>query len=201
MRLAFCLPGQQFTDGFVRSWTKTVLHFERKGVKFMNAIAYSSNVTAARNIVVGKKEILEREKYDYMMWIDSDTVWDPEDIEKLIAAKKDIISGLVPIDWDGSVGVGNFAADGFLTWMKKTTIPDTKPFEVGYAGMAFMLVRRGIFEELGYPYFVQVPVEWEGKKILYGEDVTWCLRVKELGYKIWAHPGVVLGHQKVFTLY
>lgn len=201
MRIAFCLPGLHFTDGFVRSWTRTVLHFERKGVEFMTHIAYSSNVTAVRNMIVGKERILEGEKYDYMMWIDSDTIWEPEDIEKLIAAKKDVISGLVPIDWGGGVGCGYFAEDGFLTWLKQTTIPSKKPFRVGYAGMAFLLVKRGVFEKMEYPYFVQVPVSFGGKKILYGEDVTWCLKVQELGVEIWTHPEVVLGHEKVFTLY
>jgi GT2 family glycosyltransferase len=201
LNLVFVLPGAHFTDGFLSSWNKTLLHFVQKpGCEVHTCLAVSSNVTAVRNLAVGR-DIFHGFDYDYCMWIDSDTIFEPDDIKKLLDADKDIISGLVPIDTDASVGVGWFKKDGFLGYLNQKNIPGDKPFEVGFAGFGFLLVRRGVFEKMGYPPFTMLSVDWEGKPIVYGEDVQWCLRAKDLGFKIWAHPGVMLGHQKTITLW
>jgi len=202
MRIAFCLPGLYFTSGFLWAWTKTVLHMERQGVEILTSYAQCSNVTKARNMVLGENKLLDGEPYDYMMWIDSDTVWKPEHIDELILADKDIISGLVPIDDGNNFGVGHFRRNGRLESLNWSQPLALAPMEVGYAGFAFLLVKPGIFEQLGYPYFMQTPLMVEGtdQPTLYGEDVEWCLRVKQLGFKIWAHPSVVLGHEKTMTL-
>lgn len=199
LKLIFVLPGAHFTDGFLSSWNKTLLHFaERHDVH--TCLAASSNVTAVRNLAVGR-EIFHGWEYDYCMWIDSDTLFEASDVELLLSAKKDIISGLVPVDLKANTGVGWFKADGFLDYLNQKNIPSEQPFEVTFAGFAFLLVRRGVFEKMGYPPFTMVSVPWEGKQIVYGEDVQWCLRAQELGFKIWAHPKVMLGHQKTITLW
>lgn len=201
MNLVFVLPGNHFTDGFLSSWNKTFLHFVQKSECEVNTcLAVSSNVTSVRNLAVGR-QIFHGVNYDFCMWIDSDTIFEPQDVQLLLDADKDIISGLVPIDTKANVGVGWFKPDGFLGYLNQQNIPADVPFEVGFAGFAFLLIRRGVFEKMGYPPFTMLSVDWEGKAIVYGEDVQWCLRAKELGYGIWAHPKVMLGHQKMIELY
>jgi len=207
MKLVFCLPGLHFTSGFVWSWTKTLLHFERKGTDILTSFAQNSNVTMCRNMTlrgmdIFGEELLANHDYDYMMWLDSDTVFKPEHIEMLLEADKDIISGLVPIDWMNNLAVGDFLLNGALDMLNYNDIPDgeSEPFQVRYAGFAFLLVKRGVFEKLGYPYFIQTVADVNNKKIMYGEDIIWCMRVQELGYTIWAHPQVVLGHEKTLGL-
>jgi len=72
--------------------------------------------------------------------------------------------------------------------------------EVAYNGMGFMLVKRGVFESLDYPWFR--PIEKQiGEMVDFTmEDVGFCLRAKENGFGVFIDPLVRVGHEKKVVL-
>ena len=65
---------------------------------------------------------------------------------------------------------------------------DSGLFEVASAGTAGMLVKRHVFEELGSPWFSNS----DGFTV--NEDMEFCRRAREAGFKILVDPGTAIGH-------
>jgi GT2 family glycosyltransferase len=199
----------------MQSWSKTQVDFIQRGISFAVSWGYQSSVFHCRNDLVSmntnpelpetKLQPFEGQDHDFVMWIDSDTVWEPDDIHRLIAADKDIISGLVPVSPE-RLAIGLFNNFDPTLWFKPDAIngwPRNEEglLEVDFAGFAFMLVRQGVFESMDYPWFVPRVRNLENGRILFpSEDFGWCLRASELGWKIYAHPDVKLSHQKEMTM-
>jgi len=59
--------------------------------------------------------------------------------------------------------------------------------EIDACAGAFMLVRREAGEKIGW---------WDEDYFFYGEDLEFCFRIKELGYKIYYIPDVSVFHYK-----
>jgi GT2 family glycosyltransferase len=75
---------------------------------------------------------------------------------------------------------------GFLPAAPEGLPPDV--FSVEIAGGAGMLIRRHVFDAIGYPYF-------ESTDGLYtNEDLTFCQRVRAAGFEILCDPQARLGH-------
>jgi len=93
----------------------------------------------------------------------------------------------------GYIDVEHFSEHGFMPRLEAKPEGLTK---VDWSGMGFMLVRRGVFEALRYPWFVQRIVQGEGFREATSEDVGFCLALRDAGIDIWAHGGVLVGHIK-----
>lgn len=68
------------------------------------------------------------------------------------------------------------------TWKDLSTI-----HEIDSAVGAFMLVRREVGEKIGW---------WDEDFFFYGEDLDFCFRVKEMGFKVMYNPSVKIYHYK-----
>ena len=66
-----------------------------------------------------------------------------------------------------------------------------KPFDVGVAPGSALLVKRVVFEQVGF---------LDEKYFLYFEEVDWCISVQKAGYKILAVPDSVVMHKVSDTL-
>lgn len=78
-------------------------------------------------------------------------------------------------------------------------------FTVDYTGFGFILIKKGVFESLQYPWFQPMWTEYEldGKTIkdFSMEDAAFCSIIKEKGYNIWIDPEVIVDHEKMMILY
>lgn len=74
----------------------------------------------------------------------------------------------------------------------------TKPFTVDYVGFGWVLIQKGVFESMTYPWFGPKLQVFENGAVqdFCGEDVSFCLDAKNLGYKIWVDPRIRVGHEK-----
>lgn len=150
-----------------------------------------SLIQRGRNYLL--KEFLKT-KSDYLLWIDDDIVLvDPESINKLVKASKDIIGGMC-------VCKKPPYRPNFLPLGK--TYPDyrnkEKPEEIYYLSTSCMLVKREVCEKVAlahkYPFdCFEAMVEGHGLVYL-SEDWAFCERAKFFGYKIFIHPSVDCGH-------
>ena len=182
------------------------------GIKFgIVSPCGNSNITSARNLCIQQVYCHEQEnkaKYDYLMWIDSDIVFKLENIVRLLSHKKDIICGLYFAKSPPHFAVAGFydldkICNGFPK-LTKEQIESKQVVEVDWAGCGFLLMKREIIEKMEYPWFdmrvidLKKPEERSGgfkiKKEILSEDISFCTKMKEVGYKIFADTSILLKH-------
>lgn len=212
MRIVLCSPGKHFTASYVLSLIKTLAHrpFRDQGIDFGFSTHYSSDIYIARNATLydnGKWGNKPQEEikpfngeldYDYLLWIDSDTAWQPEHIEQLLEWDKDIVSGLVPIDAQNMSNVGWFHKGGLMR-AGGDAFSELLP-KVDVCGWAFVLVKKGVFEQLLYPWFSAEFFTGDGMKVPNSEDIGFCRRLKREGFDIYADTRVKVRHTKEVSL-
>jgi hypothetical protein len=73
-----------------------------------------------------------------------------------------------------------------------------KPFTVDYTGFGWVLIKKGVFENLEYPWFAPKMQVFESGAVqdMCGEDVSFCLDAKDKGFEIWCDPRIRVGHEK-----
>jgi len=212
LKIVFCLPGRSFSNNFLQSWTTLNNWCLSNGILPILSNQYDSVVYYVRNKCLGgsvtrgvnQKPFNGEVDYDYLMWIDSDMVFEPKDFINLLNMNVPIASGLYKTadnihyatvkDWN----IDHYIENGSFEFLTEDSIKDiSEPFEADYTGFGWILFKKGVFESLEYPWFRP---EWEdfgnGVKEFTSEDVGFCKNIREKGYKIYINPNVVVGHEK-----
>lgn len=137
--------------------------------------------------------------FDYVMWIDSDQVFNPGQVEQLIdnleKNQLDIISGLYHKRTSHILEAVAFdeVGDKFIS-----IIPNKSGLqEVEGVGFGFVLMRPKVLREMHKEYGArQFEFQYivDGNEYL-GEDLTWSQRARKLGYKIWLDCDCIIGHK------
>lgn len=150
----------------------------------------SSLIYDSRNKLA--KQALETEA-DYVMWFDSDMVFEPNTLERLLEDDKDIVSGLyfrrvqpfTPVLFDSC----EVDSEGICKMNDCQNYPKDSLFEVAGIGFGCVLVKTDVFLDMFAKYgdcFTPI-----GK---FGEDISFCYKARELGYKIYCDSRVKCGH-------
>lgn len=212
--MVFCLPGKSFSGQFLQCWTQLVGYCQSNGINIILSQRYNSNVYYVRSQCLGADVLRGRNQtpfngqvpYDYIMWIDSDIHFTIQNFATLLShPEKDIVSGVYPMEggeltpivrkWDRDY----FISHGSFEFMSldDPLIVEGNLFEVAYAGMGFMLIKRGVFEKMEYPWFAPDFFDF-GNNIFdfCSEDVGFCKRATAIGFKIWVDPKVITKHEK-----
>lgn len=227
MKILLSIPGKTYSNKFLMSWTELLGSLWARDIQFNVVNKYSSVVYYARNMCLGgdnlkgeqQKPYQGQVEYDYIMWIDSDIVWNVEHFFKLLSTLEgypqlDMVSGLYKmedmkhyatvVNWD----LNFFKKNGTFKFM---SVDDLKLYdkntliEVAYTGMGFILIRKGVFEKVGYPWFRPI---WEEipldngivAKDFTSEDVGFCRTATEKGIKIFVDPSIIVGHEKMLVI-
>lgn len=148
---------------------------------------------------------LEHERhFDYMLFVDDDTTIPPDTIARLLAVDKPIVSGVQPL-WMHEILVANVKLpDGpngepaawpdWISWARPA-----EPFRIGFCGFGCILIRRDVFEAIGYPWFVEKYGDVWGKGNM-TEDIDFNIKANAAGIEQWCEPTVVCGHLKEVNL-
>lgn len=207
--IAFCLPGDSFTDGFMLSWTRLIAQMTKDGWPYFVSNYRAADMNNCRNrVAVGDAKMARDMKpfggqeYDYMLWIDSDMVFNFAQLRKLILDDRSIIGGLYPLNGQGVSTAGFLKGDGNHRVTGEYLVDKTEPFVVDYVGFGFLLIKRGVFETIGFPWFEHRMIDFDdlGFAVNTSEDVGWCMIAKEHGFDTWVDPMVRLAHQKKTNL-
>ena len=200
MKIIFCVPGKSFSNNFLTSWTKLIQYCNQKGIQVELSNGFTSIVHLARYSCLGinpesngcdvcKNPFEGKIAYDYIMWIDSDMVFIPKDFQKLLDAKERVVTGLYKVE----------ATHEFACWTKEGTMKinedylktNTGVIEASFAGLGFMLVKSGVFEEMKFPYFTL-----QNNAECVSETISFCHNLKAAEIPLHAHLDVVVGHEK-----
>jgi hypothetical protein len=226
LTVVFCLPGNSFSGKFLERWTDLVAYCLSHGIRPVLSRRESCNIYFVRNMCLGadvsrgkdQKPFDGKLDYDFIMWIDSDILFTPQQFMRLLGHNTDIVSGVYLMEdgkslatvreWDEEFFKENKHFK-FMT-MQDLTRPLPQPLsrgergetliEVAYTGMGFMLVKKGVFEKLEYPWFRPIEKKIGDMVDFTMEDVAFCLRAREAGFKILVDPEARVGHEKRIVL-
>lgn len=211
INLMICTPGHSMMAEYVKSLIQWAGFAGSKNITWGLATGYSSHVADAREIVLSgtrQNNIWQTRPfegnltYDKLLWIDSDIEFIPEDVLKLYESDKDIICG--------GYLMANGAVVVYPTLDHQLSIQEVEKMrdiiEVEGAGFGFMCVKAGVFESLSRPWFQSATTTIKDEKDedysfpMIGEDMSWCHRARENGYKIYFDPSVKVNHHKMMKL-
>ena len=220
--IVFCLPGRTCSYTFLKNFVQLCFDMVQSGMSIQISQDYSSMVNFARckclgaNVLRGPKQIPWDGKlnYDYQLWIDNDIVFTAEKFWQLcdlaVPAEGDerqIAAGWYSTEDGHTTSVAHwleeddFRKNGGV--MNHETVESmgkrNKPFTVDYTGFGWLLVKKGVFENLEYPWFAPKMQVFEsgGVQDMCGEDVSFCLDAKESGIETWCDPRIRVGHEKM----
>ena len=211
MKIIVCVPGQQFSASFLRCWTDLMESASALGHHLNLRLCYSSNIYYVRNmllggvnLITGEYEPFKGEDYDYSFWIDSDTVFRPADFWALLAHERDIVTGITMVN-EQQTNIAMTTGDKIEDYLHLNTgdlINYGKSlFRCKYCGFSFAAVKKGVFEEIQYPWFRPYFMEMlPNVSDICGEDTGFCISARQCGYDIFVDPKVRLGHEKVRVL-
>lgn len=168
-------------------------------VPLITSFSYSPYVVQVRNTIIGSDVPLFNDIFDYthILWIDSDIEYSVYDFVKLLEHDKDIVGASYMMGKGEYCACTNFSEGGFM--MSEEEFHAHKElFEVAWNGFGFMLIKKGVFEKLGRPWFMP-RTDSTGRYL--GEDVSFCVTAREHGYKVWCDPSISLSHHKIVPLH
>lgn len=135
-------------------------------------------------------------KADYVLWLDSDMIF-PGDLmprmHKHMQEGKDIVTGLyfrrrppfTPVLYK-ELGVNE---DGSGFHSDYNDYPKDSLFEVGGCGFGCVMTRTSVLEDIALNQH-----QWFEPYHSFGEDLSFCLRARELGHRIWCDSTIKCGH-------
>jgi len=220
--VAIALPGREFSGNFLKNWSQTLLTLTQKGYKIIMMNEYSSFVPFSRmktlglDVLRGATQVPFNGEVDYDVWltIDSDIFFIPEQVIELIedTDKYPVVSGLYRMsdlqhyaavkEWDDEY----FKKYGTFEFLKVKDLDTSEKYmKVAYNGMGFFACRKGVIENLRYPYFSYplVEIETEDGKVLRdmcSEDVAFCKNLKDAGYRVIVNTSLRVGHEKTLVI-
>ena len=145
--------------------------------------------------------VLQANPYDYILWIDSDQIFNWNNLKACIDSGKDIVTPLIMTDnHTYSVGMRADVKDG--EGLKRLTEEELKekgtdPFEVDNLGFGFTLVKKGVYEKIKFPWHAPI-VHEDGSYT--SEDHGFCQRALAQGFKLWCLPTQRVLHIKEFPI-
>ena len=160
------------------------------------AIAFqiSSLIYHARNDLAKKAVKMD---VDYILWLDSDMVFEPDTLERLMKHMEqpgvDMVTGVYfrrvppfsPVLFDKL----DFEKGILKNVSEFSELPKDGLFEVGGCGFGCVLMNMDvIYDVLGKHGNAFAPIGDNG------EDVAFCYRARDCGYKIFCDPTIKLGH-------
>jgi hypothetical protein len=218
VKVIFCMPGRTYSREFLLGWTDLIMQASARGHQCMVSQQYTSCVHFARAKCLGgdvlkgpnQKPFQGQVDYDVIMWIDSDMVFRPDDFFNLLESPHDVTAGLYMMesmkefaavkDWD----TAHFAEHGSFKFLEPAdlpTDPESRYLQVAYSGMGWMMIRKGVVEDLKYPWFYG-PLEVINDSVvdMNSEDVSFCKALVAAGHPIYVDTKVRVGHQKALVI-
>lgn len=213
----FAFPGKDYSGDFLMMWSDCLMKLSELGYRVALANNYSAYVPFTRmmnlglNILRGADQKPYDGKVDYDVWvtIDSDIIFSPKQVIELIedTDKYPVISGTYRMmgmdtlsavkEWDTAY----FIKNGSYKYLGLDELDkDVKHHEVVYTGMGFFACTREVLEKLEHPYFnyPHEEIMINGKNVIqvFSEDVSFCKRITDAGFKIWVNVDLRVGHEK-----
>jgi len=182
-------------DQVQTEFCQSLFNLQRVGNVYVKLLQCSLLVKSRTDLAL----MAVQEKADYILWIDSDMVFPDtllidlmKDIED---GKKDIVAGLCHMRKEPYKPVLWSKLRQGLTAMENESeclvdYPRDGLFEVEGCGFGCIMMKTEVIAAVRDKYgdlFGHLPG--------YGEDLSFCIRARGCGYRIWADPKIQVGHK------
>ena len=164
-----------------------------EGCQCVLAMNAGSLIYTSRNNLATQSIQMEA---DYIFWLDSDMVFQPDTLVRMMKTIRendiDILTGLyfrrvppyTPVLFDKL----EMRTKTVLDWSEFKSIPEGL-FEVGGCGFGCVLMKTDPFFDIQSYYGTMFAPMGNN-----GEDIAFCIRARERGYKIMCDPSIICGH-------
>lgn len=135
----------------------------------------SSILPVSRSFLV---EQAQNNKSDYILFLDSDMVFPPDTLMRLLSHDKDITAGIYCQREGDRKPMGCVPGMAAIDILSKEGLTEAWRVPTGC-----LLIKMSVFSQMEKPYF-----RWkirEDSSHIVGEDSEFCDRARELGYEIW----------------
>ena len=210
--IVFCIPGTTFSHKFLRCWTNILFWCIKNNINPILSNDIDSNVYFVRSKILGGSTLRGKHQkpfngtidYDYIMFIDSDIIFTPDDIKALLDMDKDIACGAYLMNGGSHYAIVEqfnndyFLQNGSFQFLSREDLNEkTDTFKVEYCGMGFMLIKKNIIEQLEYPWFYANKFVFNDTiEEFTSEDVSFCMSLNKKGFNIVINPKIRVGHEK-----
>ena len=162
-------------------------------IKTVAALPFPRNLAFVKNtyLHLARTEIVREARANHsshLFYLDTDMDFENDVVLRLLAHDKDIIGANYNqrgFPLTTTVRVKN--PEGLYTI---ADIPDTL-FECDAVATGCMLIKMSVFDTIKEPWFFY---KFDAKGNPIGEDVWFCEKAKEAGFKIWCDPTIKVGH-------
>ena len=134
-------------------------------------------------------------KFTHVLWLDDDMVFTKNAVEDLSFCGKDFVTGICHSRRPPySSCIFTEIYPGVQKW--KGNVYPRRAFEIAASGMACVLMSVEILKDVSDKFGLMfLPTD------TYGEDVAFCWRATQCGYKLFAEPTVRVGHVSKTVIY
>lgn len=164
----------------------------RKDGECIVAMQIGSLIYESRNKLAQRALELE---CDYVMWFDSDMIIPADALTKMVKHMeegKDMVTGVyyrrqppfTPVLFK-TLGVN----DQVGSWEGYNDYPENEMFELDGAGFGCVMIKSSVLLDM-----IANKGNWFEPLAGFGEDLSFFIRAKELGYKLYCDPSIQCGH-------
>lgn len=193
MKLLIAIPSRGEMDvDFVQSLCGLIGQLKDDSVEFEVKIESGTLVYYARESLA-RYAILK--KFTHVLWLDDDMVFTKNVVDDLSFCGKDFATGICHSRRPPySSCIFTEIYPGVKKW-EGNTYPN-RAFEIAACGMACVLMSVEILKDVSDKFgLMYMPTD------TYGEDVAFCWRATQCGYKLFAEPSVRVGHVSKTVIY
>lgn len=191
----------QYVDGFTFDSVIQLLVTHPKLITEVISLRSGPSLAFGRNKMT--EVFMESTDSDWLFCLDSDMVFQPEQIEDLIkTAEKEnlkILGGLAWVCGEGEASPDNMRGNLWSKIGGKQAAPEHYPVntltKVAATGAACVLIHRDVFKAIGKSGWWNHIIDDSTDDQL-GEDISFCQRATDAGFDIYVHTGIEFGHVK-----
>jgi predicted O-methyltransferase YrrM len=196
MKIAFGIPHYDvFNSVFLKS---VLLLFKQTTCAIHLIMEKSPYIHKSRNRAFKEAQNVGA---DYLVMIDCDMGFPPDALQKLIALDKDVASGLYYEKDNPHYPLAYTWTGDTKNWHGNIVDIPAEPFKIDAVGTGFMLISKKVLDywtpevyaKHGKPFSPIWYDDGEGGEIA-GEDTSFCLRMRDVGFDIWVDPTFELIH-------
>lgn len=181
-KILICVPSMDYVAaGFAQS----LAMLQKGGNETAIMFQVGSLVYEARNKLAKKAIELET---DYTMWFDSDMVFEPDTMVRLLEHNKPFISGAYFRRSPPYSLVAFEEVDAENRKWKDLALP-SEVTKCGGVGFGCVLVKTEVLFNVAAKYG-----EWFEPMNNFGEDLSFCYRARQCGYDLYIDPSITCGH-------
>lgn len=162
----------------------------------LSSLIYDARNHFASNAVSGD--------FDYVMWFDSDMTFPPDTLQRMIKHMedgKDIVSGLYfrrrpPYSPVLFKRLSEEVLENGKKFEDYDDYPKDSLFKVDGFGFGCVMLKVDMLIDMG----LECSQGWFTPFGGFGEDLSFCIRAKQLGYELWCDSSIKCGHVSQFIV-